>query len=119
MLRLVLEEPGALDFYFKDENNKEHDMCLRCEDMYYLLYLNCYEGKHEYSKNIESFAKALNELLDVLSYIDSFNEYLDIFITDGFNEHRDLIRYLALEKQDFKIFGDNIYLIKKGKVKAI
>ena len=119
MLKLIKEEPGTLDFYFEDENNKEHDICLRYEDMYYLLYLDCYQNEHKYYGNIESFAKALNELLDVLSYIDSFNEYLDIFITDGFNEHCDLIKHLALEIQDFKIFRDNIYLIKKGKVKTI
>lgn len=119
MLRLVLEEPGAFDFYFTDENNREHDICLRCEDMNYLLYLDCYEGKHDYYGNIKPFVKALNELLDILSYIDNFNEYLDIFITDGFNEHRDLIEYLSLEDQDFNMFGDNVYLVKKGKVKTI
>jgi hypothetical protein len=118
MLRLVLEEPGELDFYFSEDGD-EYDICLRCENDYYILYLNCHESIHDYYDDITVFIDPLNEILNLLPYIDSFNEYLDIYITDGFNEHRDLIECLSLEKQnlEFDIFGNDVYLIKKGQVK--
>lgn len=116
MLKLVKEETNKLEFYFSYDNN-EYDICLAREDMYYLLYLNCYVNIHKYHRNIKPFAKALNELLDVLSYIDNFNEYLDIYIKDGFEDHDDLIECLSLEKQDFEMSGRNVYLVKKGKIK--
>jgi hypothetical protein len=120
MLRLVNEEFGDIDFYFSKDDN-EYDICLRCENDYYNLYLNCHETIHKYNYDITVFIEPLNEILNLLPYIDSFNEYLDIYITDGFNEHCDLIEYLSLEKQnlEFDIFGSDVYLIKKGKVKQL
>ena len=118
MLRLVHEKPGELDFYFLKDDD-EYDICLRCVDGYCLLYLNCHETNHHYYNDITDFIEPLNEILNLLPYIDSFNEYLDIFITGGFYEHDDLIEYLSLEKQNFTIYGNNTYLIKKGKVKQL
>ena len=115
MLKLVCEHPNAIDFYFT-ENDNEYDMCLRRYSNYYLLYLNHYEYIHNDCDNVAVFIDPLNEMLNLLPYIDGFNEHLDIYIAGGgFNEHNDLINYLLLEKQDFKMFGDDIYLVKKGR----
>ena len=117
MLRLVHEKPGELDFYFTD-NNIEYDICLRNHGEYHILYLNCEESIHEHYIDIEPFIEPLNEILNILPYIDSFNEYLDICISSGFREHRDLVKRLSLKEiKDLRIYGEPTYLIRKGNEK--
>lgn len=114
MLRLIREHPNALDFYFSEDDN-EYDICLRHEDEYYLLYLNCHQAIHHYNDDVTVFIEPLNEILNLLPYTNDFNKYLDIYIINGFDEHDDLIEYLSLEKQNIELTTlRNVYLVKKG-----
>lgn len=120
MLRAIIDNPGEFNFYFT-KDDIEYDICLRRFGNYYFLYLNYYQSIHNNCDDVTVFIEPLNEMLDLLPYIDGFNECLNIYIIDKFNDHRDLIKYLSLEKQTIKIKipGYDSYLVKKGKVKQL